>query len=95
MQVPSVSVRFGLILEAYLRGTQEHIHILQKQLDCVEILKKCGDLIRIKKDKEKARAVLREYLSKSSTESGFNYSRIPLHHTRNPLDPSYRCRKIK
>ncbi|XP_018567528.1 phosphatidylinositol 4,5-bisphosphate 3-kinase catalytic subunit delta isoform [Anoplophora glabripennis] len=95
MQVPSVSVRFGLILEAYLRGTQEHIHILQKQLDCVETLKKCSDLIRIKKDKEKARGVLREYLSKSSTESGFNYSRIPAHHTRSPLDPSYRCRKIK
>lgn len=88
MQVPAVSVRFGLILEAYCRGTQEHMVILQKQLDCLERLKKCSDLVRQRRDKEKAKAALKEYLGESSAEMAIN-------HTRSPLDPSYRCTRIK
>ncbi|KAJ8946954.1 hypothetical protein NQ314_008755 [Rhamnusium bicolor] len=88
MQVPAVSVRFGLILEAYCRGSQEHMIILQKQLECLEKLKKCSDLVRNRRDKEKAKAALKEYLSESSAEMAIN-------HTRSPLDPSYRCTRIK
>lgn len=34
MHVPSVSLRFGLILEAYCRGCIYHIKILMKQVCC-------------------------------------------------------------
>ncbi|CAG9819182.1 unnamed protein product [Phaedon cochleariae] len=88
MQVPAVSVRFGLILEAYCRGTQEHMAVLQKQLECLERLKKCSDLVRQRKDKEKAKTALKEYLGESSAEMAVN-------HTRSPLNPSYRCTRIR
>lgn len=84
MQVPSVSVRFGLILEAYCRGSREHINILLKQLQCLEKLKKISELVREKKDKEKARYELQTYLQKEG-----------VHDIRSPLDPSYRCDSIK
>lgn len=82
MQVPSVSVRFGLILEAYCRGSQEHMVILAKQLECLERLKKCSELVRMKKDKDKARQHLQE-----SVEA--------INNIRSPLDPSYRCKRIR
>lgn len=43
MQVPSVQVRFGIILEAYLKGSQEHIPILLKQITCLDELKKVSE----------------------------------------------------
>ncbi|XP_057663838.1 phosphatidylinositol 4,5-bisphosphate 3-kinase catalytic subunit beta isoform [Diorhabda carinulata] len=88
MSVPAVSVRFGLILEAYCRGTQEHIVILQKQLECLDKLKICSELVRQSKDKEKAKAALKEYLSESIAEMAIN-------NTRSPLNPMYRCTRIK
>ncbi|XP_044753388.1 phosphatidylinositol 4,5-bisphosphate 3-kinase catalytic subunit delta isoform isoform X2 [Coccinella septempunctata] len=87
MQVPSVSVRFGLILEAYCRGAQEHIGILQQQLTCLEKLKKCQEVIRTRKDKDKAKSLLHNYMQGQSSEF--------LRGLRNPLDPSYRCDDIK
>lgn len=88
MQVPAVSLRFGLILEAYCRGTQEHMGILQKQLEWVERLKKCTELVRLRKDKEKGKAALKEFFSETSTEMVMNQM-------RSPLDPSYRCTKLR
>lgn len=88
MQVPAVSVRFGLILEAYCRGSQEHIPILLKQLECLEKLKKCSEHVRQKRDKEKAKAALREYLSELHTVD-------TIKHIRSPLDPSFRCSRIR
>lgn len=35
MQVPSVSIRFGLILEAYCRGCKEHVPVLLRQAECL------------------------------------------------------------
>lgn len=84
MQVPSVSVRFGLILEAYCRGSREHITILLKQLECLEKLKKISELVREKRDKDKAKAELQRNLEKEG-----------VHDIRSPLDPSYRCVNIK
>ncbi|KAL1502865.1 hypothetical protein ABEB36_007943 [Hypothenemus hampei] len=85
MQVPSVSVRFGLILEAYCRGSQEHIPVLQRQLKSVEKLKKCSEIVRSRRDKEKGKAALKEYLSNNDDKDT----------VRSPLDPSYRCSKIR
>ncbi|KAK4875877.1 hypothetical protein RN001_012299 [Aquatica leii] len=84
MQVASVSVRFGLILEAYCRGSREHIPGLAKQLECLERFKKSCEIVRGKRDKDKARASFVEYLNEHSVE-----------HIRSPLDPSFKCSKLK
>lgn len=84
MQVPSVSVRFGLILEAYCRGSREHISGLAKQVECLERLKKGSEIVRSKRDKDKAKACFREYL----TEHGVDC-------IRSPLDPSFKCNRIR
>ena len=39
MHVPSVSVRFGLILEAYCHGNPNHMKILTKQVQALERLR--------------------------------------------------------
>ncbi|XP_030764148.1 phosphatidylinositol 4,5-bisphosphate 3-kinase catalytic subunit delta isoform-like isoform X2 [Sitophilus oryzae] len=85
MQVASVSVRFGLILEAYCRGSQEHIPVLQRQLKSIEKLKQCSEIVRNRRDKEKAKAALKEYIVNNSAKDI----------VRSPLDPSYRCNGIK
>lgn len=85
MQVPSVSVRFGLILEAYCRGSHEHISILLRQLECLDKLKKTSELVRERKDKDKAKAALQEYVENEGS----------IQDVRSPLDPSYRCAKIR
>ncbi|CAH0555330.1 unnamed protein product [Brassicogethes aeneus] len=88
MQVAAVSVRFGLMLEAYCRGRPEHIPVLQKQLEAHEKFKKATEIVRARKDKEKAKAVLREYLSESDTMKTMS-------DLRSPLDPTFRCSKIR
>lgn len=84
MQVPSVSVRFGLILEAYCRGSQEHISSLQKQLKLIDKLKQCSEIVRQKRDKEKVKTAMKNSLSRHE----HNVS-------RNLLDPSVACSDIK
>lgn len=39
MHVPAVAVRFGLMLEAYCRGAPDHMKLLTRQLDALNILK--------------------------------------------------------
>lgn len=34
MHVPSVALRFGLIMEAYCRGSTHHMKVLMKQVRC-------------------------------------------------------------
>ncbi|XP_050305092.1 phosphatidylinositol 4,5-bisphosphate 3-kinase catalytic subunit delta isoform [Anthonomus grandis grandis] len=85
MKMPAISVRFGLILEAYCRGSQEHIPMLQRQIQTVEKLKQCCELVKKKKDKLGAKAAMQEFLNMGDDRDI----------VRNPLDPSYRCNKIK
>jgi len=47
MHIPSVSVRFGLILEAYCRGNIEHLAPLTKQVDAIRCLGKLADIIKV------------------------------------------------
>ncbi|XP_046389933.1 phosphatidylinositol 4,5-bisphosphate 3-kinase catalytic subunit delta isoform [Ischnura elegans] len=90
MQVPSVSVRFGLILEAYLRGSKQHLKKLTKESALLDKLKTTSDVIRMRKGegKEKSRAFLQEYLNQPHCMEAFS-------NVLCPLDPSFRCKKIK
>jgi len=47
MHIQSVSVRFGLILEAYCRGNIEHLAPLTKQVDAISCLGKLADVIKV------------------------------------------------
>ena len=47
MHVPSVSVRFGLILEAYCRGNVEHLAPLVKQKEAILYMGKLAEIIKV------------------------------------------------
>ena len=47
MHIPSVSVRFGLVLEAYCRGNIEHLAPLNKQVEAIRCLGKLADIIKV------------------------------------------------
>lgn len=88
MQVASVSVRFGLMLEAYCRGSIEHMKTLMRQMDFLEKLKKTTELVRQRRDKEKARSFLQEYFQEGHCIETMStvYS---------PLDPSFKCKRVR
>ncbi|KAJ0180330.1 hypothetical protein K1T71_003734 [Dendrolimus kikuchii] len=88
IQTPSVSIRFGLMLEAYCRGCQEHIKILQHQVTCLEKLKSINSIVRQKKEISKARAALTESLQDRHFVGA-------LHDFVSPLNPSLMCKRIK
>lgn len=89
MQVPSVQVRFGIILEAYLKGSQEHIPILLKQMACLDELKKVSEQVKKgSKDKEKGRAILQDTLNHAHIKQR-------IIDVLSPLNPSFRCKSIK
>lgn len=88
MQVASVSVRFGLMLEAYCRGSIEHMKTLIRQMEFLEKLKKTTELVRQKRDKEKARSFLQEYFQDLHCFEAMTT-------VQSPLDPSYKCKRIK
>ncbi|KAJ1528067.1 hypothetical protein ONE63_007985 [Megalurothrips usitatus] len=89
MQVASVSVRFGLILEAYCRGSREHMRLLARQIECLDKLKHTSDeMVRTKKDKDKAKQFLQERLLEPHCQDS-------LSKFLSPLDPRFRCGKVR
>lgn len=87
MQVPSIQIRFGIILEAYLKGAQEHIPILLKQKTCLDQLKKGSEQAK-KGSKEKGRHLLQEFLNHGHIQE-------KLSNVLSPLNPSFYYKKIK
>lgn len=87
MQVPSVQTRFGIILEAYLKGSQEHIPMLLKQKLCLDELKKGSEHAK-KGNKDKGRYLLQEFLS-------IGHVKQKLSDFLCPLDPTLRCKTVK
>jgi hypothetical protein len=88
MDQPAVSVRFGLILEAYLHGSLQHLPALSRQLEALAKLEFLNEQVRTKPNKEKQRAALHEMLSEKHSADVFT-------NIISPLDPSYHCRCIK
>uniref|UniRef100_A0A182QT80 phosphatidylinositol 3-kinase n=1 Tax=Anopheles farauti TaxID=69004 RepID=A0A182QT80_9DIPT len=85
LSVPSMQVRFGLILEAYLLGSPEHVSVLLKQMQCLRHLQACSDNVK-RGSKEKGRALLMEQLAKEGQLLSDMIS---------PLNPSFRCRAVR
>ncbi|XP_034936238.1 phosphatidylinositol 4,5-bisphosphate 3-kinase catalytic subunit delta isoform-like [Chelonus insularis] len=88
MQVASVSVRFGLILEAYCRGAQQHMKILFKQMECLDKLKNVSEQVKQRKDRKLALTAFQDYLQEPHCQEA-------LSNILNPLDPSFRWHQIK
>ncbi|XP_028178666.1 phosphatidylinositol 4,5-bisphosphate 3-kinase catalytic subunit delta isoform [Ostrinia furnacalis] len=88
MHMPSVSVRFGLMLEAYCRGCQDHINSLMKQINCLEKLKWASQCIRKRREISRARTALQQHLQEPHCVE-------MLADFVSPLNPSFVCRRIK
>uniref|UniRef100_T1ISF0 phosphatidylinositol 3-kinase n=1 Tax=Strigamia maritima TaxID=126957 RepID=T1ISF0_STRMM len=89
MHVPSVSVRFGLILEAYCRGSIEHMKSLQRQMEAINKLKSINESIKHKKEpRERIKLAMHDTLLR-------NHNMDVLSNLQNPLDPSVRCKQLK
>lgn len=54
MHLPEVSVRFGLLLEAYCRGCGSHMSELASQNDALRKIERIADAIKDKSIKDKA-----------------------------------------
>lgn len=87
MHVPSVQVRFFLILEAYLNGSQEHIPILIKQMKCLNKLRE-GSEIAKKAARDKRSVALQKFFSEA-------HARNVISDMVSPLHPSFRCKAIR
>lgn len=88
MHVASVSVRFGLILEAYCRGAQQHMKHLKKQVELLNKLKNLSEQIKLRKDRKAALQYLHDFLQEEHCQEA-------LSNVLNPLDPRYRLRRIR
>ncbi|KAF4532330.1 hypothetical protein B566_EDAN003633 [Ephemera danica] len=62
MDQPAVSVRFGLILEAYLHGSVQHLPALSRQVEALAKLEFLNEQVRTK-PREKQRSSLHEMLT--------------------------------
>ncbi|XP_063531233.1 phosphatidylinositol 4,5-bisphosphate 3-kinase catalytic subunit delta isoform [Cydia strobilella] len=90
MHVSSVSIRFGLVLEAYCRGSQDHVDTLLRQISCLDKLKWLNNMVR-KRNKEsinKARAAILSLLQE-------DHCRETLCNFVSPLNPSFVCKSVR
>uniref|UniRef100_A0A0P4WF28 Phosphatidylinositol-4,5-bisphosphate 3-kinase n=2 Tax=Scylla olivacea TaxID=85551 RepID=A0A0P4WF28_SCYOL len=86
MHVPSVSIRFGLILEAYCRGSLEHMKSLLRQLDALHKFKELRGIVSVNRS-------MRDRQMRIHMKKSHNFA--TLSHFLNPIDPMYRISTIK
>ena len=85
MHLPTVSVRFGLMLEAFCRGCGNYMKELSGQLQALNKMKNMTDrLQRIGKRAED----LKRYLGDSNFTSAVK-------NITSPLDPAIHCNELK
>ncbi|XP_073944342.1 phosphatidylinositol 3-kinase 92E [Choristoneura fumiferana] len=88
MHVSSVAIRFGLVLEAYCRGSQDHVHTLLRQITCLDKLKWVSQCVRKRKEITKARSALLTHLEEP-------HCKETLCDFVSPLNPAFICKQIK
>lgn len=86
MHLSIVSVRFGLMLEAYCRGCGQYMKDLSKQLSALNKMKQVTDTLQFL-GKKKTDDLLK-YLGDQSFTSA-------MENITSPLDPSIHLRKLK
>ncbi|KAM5125878.1 LOW QUALITY PROTEIN: phosphatidylinositol 4,5-bisphosphate 3-kinase catalytic subunit delta isoform-like [Callospermophilus lateralis] len=84
MHVPSVALRFGLIMEAYFRGSTHHMKVLMKQAEALSKLKALSDFVKVssqKTTKPQTKELMHLYMRQDTCLEA-------LSHLQSPLDPS-------
>uniref|UniRef100_A0A8C8VG57 Phosphatidylinositol 4,5-bisphosphate 3-kinase catalytic subunit beta isoform n=1 Tax=Pelusios castaneus TaxID=367368 RepID=A0A8C8VG57_9SAUR len=84
MHIPAVSIQFGVILEAYCRGSVAHMKVLSKQVEALNKLKTLNNLIKLnsmKQSKAKGKDAMHTCLKQ-------NAYREALSDLQSPLNPS-------
>uniref|UniRef100_A0A8C9PMI0 Phosphatidylinositol 4,5-bisphosphate 3-kinase catalytic subunit delta isoform n=1 Tax=Spermophilus dauricus TaxID=99837 RepID=A0A8C9PMI0_SPEDA len=84
MHVPSVALRFGLIMEAYFRGSTHHMKVLMKQVEALSKLKALSDFVKVssqKTTKPQTKELMHLYMRQDTYLEA-------LSHLQSPLDPS-------
>ncbi|XP_045426555.1 phosphatidylinositol 4,5-bisphosphate 3-kinase catalytic subunit delta isoform isoform X6 [Pipistrellus kuhlii] len=84
MHVPSVSLRFGLIMEAYCRGSTHHMKVLMKQGEALSKLKALNDFVKVSSQKS-PKPQTKELMHLCMRQETYLEA---LSHLQSPLDPS-------
>ena len=90
MHHSEVAVRFGLLLEAYCRGSVGHMKSLAKQQEALTKMRATSELLQSKalKERPKGMKAMREQLESASYVESLN-------NLVNPLCPDFRLHKLK
>ncbi|KAM4821888.1 phosphatidylinositol 4,5-bisphosphate 3-kinase catalytic subunit delta isoform-like isoform X5 [Urocitellus parryii] len=84
MHVLSVALRFGLIMEAYFRGSTHHMKVLMKQAEALSKLKALSNFVKVssqKTTKPQTKELMHLYMRQDTYLEA-------LSHLQSPLDPS-------
>ncbi|KAM6172991.1 phosphatidylinositol 4,5-bisphosphate 3-kinase catalytic subunit delta isoform [Erethizon dorsatum] len=84
MHVPSVALRFGLIMEAYCRGSTHHMKVLMKQGEALSKLKALNDFVKVSSQKT-TKPQTKELMHLCMRQETYLEA---LSHLQSPLDPS-------
>nr|XP_015849621.1 phosphatidylinositol 4,5-bisphosphate 3-kinase catalytic subunit delta isoform isoform X5 [Peromyscus maniculatus bairdii] len=84
MHVPSVALRFGLIMEAYCRGSTHHMKVLMKQGEALSKLKALNDFVKVSSQKT-TKPQTKEMMHMCMRQETYMEA---LSHLQSPLDPS-------
>ncbi|EHB16649.1 Phosphatidylinositol-4,5-bisphosphate 3-kinase catalytic subunit delta isoform [Heterocephalus glaber] len=84
MHVPSVALRFGLIMEAYCRGSTHHMKVLMKQGEALNKLKALNDFVKVSSQKT-TKPQTKELMHLCMRQETYLEA---LSHLQSPLDPS-------
>uniref|UniRef100_A0A8C5J3F9 phosphatidylinositol-4,5-bisphosphate 3-kinase n=1 Tax=Junco hyemalis TaxID=40217 RepID=A0A8C5J3F9_JUNHY len=84
MHVPAVSLRFGLILEAYCRGSTHHMKVLMKQGEALNKMKALNDFVKVSSQKA-TKPQTKEMMHMCMKQETY---REALSHLQSPLNPN-------
>ncbi|KAM9243468.1 phosphatidylinositol 4,5-bisphosphate 3-kinase catalytic subunit delta isoform 4-T4 [Dugong dugon] len=84
MHVSSVALRFGLIMEAYCRGSTHHMKVLMKQGEALSKLKALNDFVKVSSQKT-TKPQTKEMMHVCMRQETYLEA---LSHLQSPLDPS-------
>ncbi|XP_030078354.1 phosphatidylinositol 4,5-bisphosphate 3-kinase catalytic subunit delta isoform [Microcaecilia unicolor] len=84
MHVPAVALRFGLILEAYCRGSHYHMKVLVKQVEALTKMKALNDIVKISSQKP-TKPQTKELMHVSLKQENYQEA---LSNLQSPLNPS-------
>uniref|UniRef100_A0ABM5EKJ9 phosphatidylinositol-4,5-bisphosphate 3-kinase n=1 Tax=Pogona vitticeps TaxID=103695 RepID=A0ABM5EKJ9_9SAUR len=90
MHVPSVSVKFGLILEAYCRGSIHHMKALMKQIEALNKMKALSDIIKASAQKN-TKPQTKEFMHTCMRQETYLEA---LSNLQSPLNPSVILAKV-